>query len=119
METLYRTKTVVFRAVQITDGWFNWKDHPPEEIPVGTHLDPGNRSVMVKTPDGKMHGYVGDYLVTGPDGVVRVYEEELFKQLFELVLDNPLRPVCFAVGCDSRCTEPRQTKEISDAADSL
>ena len=113
----YRKKDVRYTAVQIKGEWFDWPEGtPPDGIPCGPVIDPQNRSLMVKTPEGKMHGYVGDYLVTGPDGVMRVYEKGLFEETFDLATDNH---VCYAAGCDSRCIEPLPVKETSDAADNL
>lgn len=115
----YRKRDVRYTAIQIKGEWFDWPNgEPPDGIPCGLVIDPQNKSIMVKTPEGKMHGYTGDYLVTGPDGVCRVYERELFEATFELADKGLCHPICYAVGCDSRCTEPLPVKEPSDA-DSL
>ena len=53
--TCYRKKDVRYTAIQIKGEWFDWPEvTPPDGIPCGPVIDPQNKSLMVKTPEGKI-----------------------------------------------------------------
>ena len=78
----FRKKPVVIEAVQITDAMFDAPHPNPEHVP-GFIYDPIARCVHVRTLEGVMVGYIGDWIVTGVSGEKYPIKDEIFRLTYE------------------------------------
>lgn len=77
-----RKKPIVVNAVQITSDWFDGP-FPNPLHPVGVVVDPQQRCVMIDTPEGRMIGEEGDWLITGIEGELYPCKPDIFEATYE------------------------------------
>lgn len=80
----YRKKPIVIDAVQITPEWFEG-DHPNPLHPVDVLIDRNRHRVEIKTLEGVMIGWIGDWIITGVQGEKYPCKREIFEQTYEAV----------------------------------
>jgi hypothetical protein len=79
----YKSKPVVIEAVQITsDVVMDPQKRPPEALIVAWESDLGP-SIYVDTPEGRMKGSIGDWLITGTEGEHYLCKDVVFKKKYE------------------------------------
>ena len=78
--TYYRTKPVAVAALRfdpkegiLPEGVVPWKEVTPRDMSFG----------YMTTPEGVVHVWVGDYIVTDPRGNKRPYRPDAFRAIFE------------------------------------
>ncbi len=81
----FRKKPVEIEAVQITDATFD-APHPNPEHIQGVIYDPQARCVRIRTLEGEMCGFVGDWIIRGVKGELYPCKPDIFAATYDEVI---------------------------------
>ncbi len=84
----YRKKPVIIEAfrygIEEPPDWFRGVDGVWETVEYGTPI----KWCEIMTPEGKMRGERGDWIIRGIQGELYPCKNEIFEQTYELVEEN-------------------------------